>query len=186
MLESIATGVGIPIGAITLLLGVLEYIRAQAWKRAEFLAEVIKEFESNPMVHNVLLMLDWEDRPIELFPDMEKRESRFSRVDDRILLKSLATHDVRIVEEEESVKVVPLTEAERADHRLSFSPDQAAIRDCMDEFLNRLERFDSHVRSHLVRAEAFRRGELGGELGTVTYLLMMSRRGMTRWSGGKR
>ena len=39
------------IAVITLAFGVWQYWKAQKWKRAEFVAAQIKEFEGNPLVY---------------------------------------------------------------------------------------------------------------------------------------
>jgi hypothetical protein len=163
--DPVATVIGILLGVGTLLVGVIEYIRAQVWKRAEFLADVIKEFESSLPVRNVLVMLDWEDRKVELFPGMEEPEKRFARVNDRVFLASMTTHyddGVRagaiLAEGEEAVEGehVAVGVAGARNPTLQFTPVQAAVRDCLDEFLNRLERFESYVKSNLVSAKDFK------------------------------
>src|SRR5437763_11822396 len=53
---------------IAFIVGLAQYRHAQRWKRAEFVAKEIKELKSDPAIRNALLMLDWNERYIELFP----------------------------------------------------------------------------------------------------------------------
>ena len=55
-------------GLIAFLAGLTQYRRAQRWKRAEFVAGEMKEFKADPWVRNALLLLDWNERAIDLFP----------------------------------------------------------------------------------------------------------------------
>ena len=43
-------------GLVAFLGGLMQYRRAQRWKRAEFVANEMKEFKADPMVHNALLL----------------------------------------------------------------------------------------------------------------------------------
>jgi hypothetical protein len=56
------------IGAIMAFsLAIMQYKKGERWKRMEFIAREIKEFESDPMVQNALLMIDWGRRRVNLF-----------------------------------------------------------------------------------------------------------------------
>src|SRR5712691_11440775 len=50
-----------------LIFGYLQYQKADRWKRAEFLAKEMKDFFGDPDVQNVLLMIDWSPRRVNLF-----------------------------------------------------------------------------------------------------------------------
>ncbi|HEY6331626.1 MAG TPA: hypothetical protein VI756_20035 [Blastocatellia bacterium] len=66
-------------GAImALLFGLLQYRKSERWKRAEFVAKEIKEFESDPLVQNAMLMIDWGVRRInvDLTPGLLFNECR--------------------------------------------------------------------------------------------------------------
>src|SRR5947209_6418591 len=54
----------------------IQYRRSEQWRRTEFIAKEIKEFESDPVVQNALLMIDWGTRRINLFlvPDPNKTD----------------------------------------------------------------------------------------------------------------
>lgn len=51
---------------ITIWMAIRQYRRAEQWKRAEFVAKEVKDFENSPMVRNALSMIDWGVRRINL------------------------------------------------------------------------------------------------------------------------
>src|SRR5689334_2842815 len=53
--------------SFALIFGYFQYRKADQWKRAEFLAKEMKEFFEDSDVRNVLLMIDWAPRRINLF-----------------------------------------------------------------------------------------------------------------------
>lgn len=50
-----------PVAAIGLCVGLWQYGRAQRWKKAEFVAGQIKDFEANVLVRRAMKMLDFRD-----------------------------------------------------------------------------------------------------------------------------
>ncbi len=46
--------------------GLWQYRQAQKWKRAEWVAQEVKDFLRDPAVSNALWMLDWKDRSLPL------------------------------------------------------------------------------------------------------------------------
>src|SRR4051812_8365932 len=75
---------------IAFIVGLIQYRHAQRWKRAEFVAKEIKEFKNDPAIRNALLMLDWNERYIELFPNREDPIKRSVLVNDDLLCRALA------------------------------------------------------------------------------------------------
>jgi len=126
--------IGVGLALLTFGFGVVQFWRAQRWKRIEFLAAAVKEFEASPKVRAVMVMLDYSNREIELFPTATKPEARVVRVTDEMLASALAPHDIK-----------PLS-----------TDNEAQIRDCFDEFLGYFERFNSHIEAGLVPAGAFK------------------------------
>ena len=55
------------IGGLGFLKALVEYTKAQRWKKAEFLAREVKEFFADAYVQRALLMLDWNKVDIQLF-----------------------------------------------------------------------------------------------------------------------
>jgi hypothetical protein len=118
------------------LVGLYQYEQGQAWKRAEFMAGVVKDISANARSENAKLMLDCiklyhEGRKIKLFPDEATPSAQYRTVKPIKILRSLQT-TMPIPSDEESV----------------------AIRDCFDSFFTQLERLDQYIISHLVTKEA--------------------------------
>lgn len=122
--QQVATILGVFGGLVGFGVGLWQYARAQAWKRAEFVAKEIREFESLHPVRVVLRMLDWNERDFELHPDAEDPDERRVVLNDRDIARALAPH------------------ADRPD---GFGPDEAAVRDYFSVFFDRLERFDHYL-----------------------------------------
>jgi hypothetical protein len=111
----------------------MQYRRAQRWKRAEFVANEMKEFKADPMVRNALLLLDWNERAVELCPHEANADKRCVRVEDRAIALALVPHVTRS----------------------DFTPVEIALRDVFDRFFDRLERFEYFLEAGLVSSEEF-------------------------------
>lgn len=127
------TLVGVISSLSAFLAGLLQYIKAQKWKRAEFVAKEIKEFESNHTIQIAMQMLDWNARKFKLFQE-EESDEREVVVNDDILCSALVPHD-------ETTK---------------FTRVQLCIRDIFDHFLDALVRFEHFIQSDLVNHKEFR------------------------------
>ena len=125
---------GVIAGLIAFLVGLIQYVRAQLWKRAEFVAKEIKEFESKPSVKLAMQMLDWNARRYKLFPEKQPAEQE-AVVTDKTLSSALVPHEDR----EPTV----------------FTPVEVCIRDIFDQFLDGLERFEHFIESGLVTHKEF-------------------------------
>ncbi len=102
-------------------IGLAQYVRAQQWKRAEFVAHQIRDFENNSLVRRAMKMLDFRAGSIMV----EAREIKF---DDLILTRALPHEDL-----------IPLT-----------TPDQADIRLAFCDFFDGLERLNHFVEAGLI------------------------------------
>lgn len=118
--------------------GLFQYYKAQIWKRAEFVAEQIKEFEEDPDVKNVMLALDWNERKIK-FSD----EYTIDKVTEKLLCICLVSGDLSTQKNE---LMAQKGEAE-------FSEEESAIRDAFCRFLDYLERFDHFIEAKLITKE---------------------------------
>jgi hypothetical protein len=110
------------------VIGLAQYRKAQRWKRAEFVAGEVKDFNALSEVRNAKRMLDWTTRYVDLYPERDDPEERRVRVTDDVLIAALKPHS--------RVK--------------RFSPDGARIRDTFDEFFGRLERFENFIAADLI------------------------------------
>jgi hypothetical protein len=120
-------------GCLAFLAGLVQYRHAQRWKRAEFVANEMKEFKADTLVRNALLLLDWNERAIELFPHEANAEKRSVRIEDPVIARALVPHLARS----------------------DFGPVEIALRDIFDRFFDRLERFEYFLEAGLVSSRQF-------------------------------
>ena len=150
---------------VTLLFGFFQYRRAEKWKRGEFIANAIKEFESNPTVRNALLMIDYGRRKINIFQIPNLPDQDAVRITRGIQWRALLPHTLKEKYEEYrdgSLKIysphldeasLPAKEPEDIDDY--FTPLEAKIRDSYDIFFDHLERFSSLIELRLITAQEF-------------------------------
>lgn len=115
------------------LIGLWQYAKAQKWKRREFIAAQIKEFEADKDIQLVMTILDWTDRKLH-FPSASGGENVEVRVDDQLLCSALLPHEA----------------AGR------YYPNEVMIRDRIDRFLEMLVRLDNFVEAHLISVAELR------------------------------
>jgi hypothetical protein len=143
---------------VLLLIGVFTYLRTEKWKRAEFLANEMKEFFANSRVQKALLLIDWGCRNIQLLDDRPADQSRVV-VTRRMQTMALRPH---ILMERSSSLLeysgsdVETFVANEAMSAVGFTQPQAAIRDCYDAFLDGLERFASYAKTGLIDVGSMR------------------------------
>ncbi len=118
--------------AIAFAIGLVQYRRAQQWKRAEWVAQEMKQLFSDPIVQAALLMIDWGSRQILLYPDREKLEERYVQLTNEIVARALMPHEQR----------------QNSD---KFTTLEADIREAFDRILDGIERFHSYVATGLVK-----------------------------------
>ena len=130
--EVILTGVGLLGAGIAFVAGLLQYVRAQRWKRAEWVAQEMRQFYSYEAVGRALLMIDWGEREIAFPVEGTGEHVTSVRVTDAMVTGALKHH------------------SERPE---GFGPHETQIRDTFDRFLDGLERFASFRAAGLVTAE---------------------------------
>jgi len=122
------------IGALTVFaLGLYQYAQAQKWKRREFIAAQIKEFEANKDIQIMMTILDWTDRKV-YFPSEAGGDPVELRVDDQVLCSALLPHEA----------------AGRYDRY------EVLIRDRVDRFLEMLVRLENFVDARLISVDELR------------------------------
>jgi hypothetical protein len=134
-IDTILQGLTLVAGALAAVVGFRRYSKAQAWKRHEFVAAEIREFESMSLTRNAMLMIDWGTRNVELYPSHPDYNSRFELVTRPLLYSALITHD----------KI-----------GRPYTVPESAIRDCFDAFFGGLERFEQFMEAGLVSEGEFR------------------------------
>jgi hypothetical protein len=105
------------------LVALTQWRRDQAWKRAEKLDALYRDFEGSRLIQIACKVLDWSRGKFK-FQDGE--EFRFDEAD---VLKSLALH---------------------GDQELTFTPTQARMRDAYDSMLSFFERLETAIQNGLV------------------------------------
>jgi hypothetical protein len=117
--------------ALVFGIGLFQYRRAQQWKRAEWVAQEMKQLFGDPLVQASLLMIDWGSRRIPLYPDRKKENERYVQLTNDEVARALMLHNERSVSE-------------------GFSDLETDIRAAFDRVLDGLERFHSYVETGLV------------------------------------
>ena len=147
--------VGYAGAVVAFVIGLLQYRRGEYWKRSQFLAQEMKAFFDDPRVENARTMIDWGVRDIPLLSPSKSaggREDSGERTVDRHLqCKALRPHDwpdanpsSPAPSSDEAVRKAPSSDAVRRPERATlggtaFEPEEAAIRDCYDRFLDGFE-----------------------------------------------
>ena len=131
-LKDFLTLLGVLSGLATLMKAILEYQKAQKWKKVEFVAKEMKEFFSDYSVKRALTLLDWNARIIYVKDELGKGiESVY--IDDDILMQSWRHH------------------SELPDGK--FTKVEALVRDIFDDFLSKLGTFNHYLKTDLVEKE---------------------------------
>lgn len=115
-------------------IGLRRYFKDQIWKRNEFVAKEIKEFTSDKIVRNVMSILDWGTRYVELFPGKSNYDERFVKVDRQTLKSALQYHKLKVSES----------------NKERFTQTEVAICDSFDYFLSYFERFEHFIQAGLI------------------------------------
>jgi len=175
LLISIAAYFG---GLAAFSVGLIQYRRADYWKRCEFLAREMKEFFADPKVGLSMTMIDWGVRRIKLFEattskDLSIQDSGIRRINRAIQCAALRPHTMPRPESLATASSKPIgptssDEVVTSDHvvdegeptedlakvgPLRFSLKEAAIRDCYDRFLDGFDRFGNYLAGDLVIVE---------------------------------
>src|SRR5258707_1216341 len=69
--------------------GIWQYRSSENWKRSEFVAAQIKEFNSDKVNRAVLLMMDYDPVRIELFPEKANVSDRYVNVEFMMLVNAI-------------------------------------------------------------------------------------------------
>src|SRR5207253_10623044 len=84
------------VGAIVaFIVGLLQYRKAQQWKRAEWVAQEMKQLFNDSVVRSVLLMIDWGARRIALYPESKIESERYLCLTDGDISRALMSHEER-------------------------------------------------------------------------------------------
>jgi hypothetical protein len=117
-----------------------QYLRAQAWKRLEFVAQEVERFHTSPAVGRVLIMLNWEGGTI----DLGWRESASQ--------SATVTHDL-VIRALQLPNRIPSKRTEQ----------EALIRYQFEQFIEYLVHFETVIEAGLVKP-----GDLGPYIENLT------------------
>lgn len=130
----------------------LQYKRSEQWKRTEFIASEFKDFETDPVVQNALLMIDWGTRRINLFLRPDLQSADYVEITRDIQWRALLPHPVKRKYSEYQAADSSHESKNREGHS-RFTSIEAKIRDTYDVFLTGLDRFANYIKSGLITAE---------------------------------
>lgn len=126
---------GLVIAAVAFGIGLLQYRKAQRWKRAEWVAAEVRRFLDTPSIGQALAMIDWGTRRLLLLPCHPDPDKRYVIVTDDLVSRALMPHK---------------------DHQRehgNFTDAEAAIRDCFDCLLDGLDRFETFIKAELITSK---------------------------------
>lgn len=124
--------------ALAVILAAWKFSIAQNLKRSEFAAGFMDDFFKSDKVNNALVMLDWDDRKVKLFPEKQDTENRFVTVTDEAVIKALQPH----IDEASNVR--------------TFDETETAIRLCFDSLFARLSLLYTHLETGLIEKREVR------------------------------
>ena len=85
--------------------GIWQYRSSENWKRSEFVAAQIKEFNSDKINHAMLLMMDYDPAHVELFPEKDKADDRYVNVEFKMLVKAVENEKEDFTDAEFQIRV---------------------------------------------------------------------------------
>ena len=127
-LKTVVDALGLVVAAAAFAIGLGQYRKAQAWKRAEWVAQEMRELMERPLVRSALQMIDWGLRDVVLFPDAVPPAPRAVEITSAQVERAMMPHE---------------------EHG-RFSDSETAIRDAFDELFDGIERLAAHVDARLI------------------------------------
>jgi hypothetical protein len=146
--------------AIAFVIGLLQYSRAQQWKRAEFLANEMKDLFGNVGCVNALTMIDWASREIPLAAVRDLANRTTIAITYREQSEALRPHTLEPAPTDSTSTTSKAETTGKSspsiDGEGKFSPNEVLIRDCYDALLDRFDRLGSYVSRSLISPEDLR------------------------------
>jgi predicted lipase len=142
--------------ALAALSAVAQYYEQQRWKRIEFIRSIIKDFENNPAIANVLSIIDFEE--FREFPlTLPGREDCiFFEPKDYRLRNALQPHSAAIQRKRDVEVLKEMGDRDRYKQELKEYLIEVTLRDWFDEFLGGLASFEYYIKSKLITADELR------------------------------
>lgn len=124
-------------------LALAQFRRNEVWRRGEFIAKELKDFNSNPAVFLGLTLIDWGQRRVNLHADPNLERDKYVKVTRDLQWHALVPHDVKEKHRLDSG-------SGGLDHSRRFTNDEARIRDLYDIVLRYFERYAHLAEARLV------------------------------------
>lgn len=151
------------IGAISAFsFAIYQYIQSARWKRMEFIANEVKEFEADPVVQNALLMIDWGTRKINFSLGSDPKQTTLITITRDDQWKALLPHKLKVREKYPEYQSKKFIDSEpkpdkkeptnNNEEKPTFTMVEAKIRDTYDVFFTRLDRFSTFIDAKLIDA----------------------------------
>ena len=133
-LESGLTIGALAVSASTIMIGIYQYVKAQKWKKAEFVSKEIKEFYNDFDIKRAFVLLDWNSNELVLKENEidEKKKIHFT---DDLIFSALAFNE------------------NKGNDLEKFCKEEVVIRSIFDSLFGWLIMFDSYIETELVTAE---------------------------------
>jgi len=148
-LKLLVSFVTLVVGMIGGVVAYQSFRRTEKWKKAEFLANAMKEFFADERVKKTLLFIDWGVRKIQLLPPNEPEEGMVI-VNRLVQARALRPHVVP----SSAFDKDEFEEKPNTDTQMRFRQPEVVIRDCYDGFLDGLETFASYAQTYLVETKS--------------------------------
>ncbi|MCL1821219.1 MAG: hypothetical protein FWG22_00180, partial [Prolixibacteraceae bacterium] len=127
-----------------IMIGIYQYIKAQKWKKAEFVSKEIKEFYNDFDIKRAFTLLDWNSNELVL-KENELDEKKKIHFTDDLIFSSLALN------ENKGCDLAGFN-----NDLTGFSKEEVVIRGIFDSLLGWLIMFNSYIETKLVTAEDLR------------------------------
>jgi hypothetical protein len=133
-LQIAAAFLGVLVAALGAGFGLFQYRMNQTWRETEFIATQAKMFYENQNIRTALKILDWEKRKIELTPGIPT-------VVTREMLRSALGR---------GRNAASASADDASPSGVSFSTNEAILRDIFDDFFSALERFEQFINAEVI------------------------------------
>lgn len=135
-LESVLKLLGAATALGGLIFGLIQYVKAQHWKRAEFAAKELDKLTSDPLLSMACTLLDWTGRTFEV-----PASYRFKAEEPSFI------HDWSILEKAMTPSLIP------DDGRDGFIWQEVLYRDIFDHLFTYLDLINHYVEIKLIKDE---------------------------------
>jgi hypothetical protein len=133
----------------TLQLAYKQYQRSEEWKRGEFIAKEIREFEFNLVIKNALYMIDWGSKRINLFLKQNPDENDYVEITRKDQWRALLPDIIK--GEFKSISNDSITQRfNKNGTRSDFTSVETKIRDTYDDLFVNLQRIFNFTEANLI------------------------------------